>query len=110
MKSFRETLVLLGRDIHQVALDHGWQKKLDDGLALALMHSEISEALEWCRKDPAAPSDHIPEFTGLEEEMADLMIRILDFCEARKLRIGDALLAKHEFNKNRPYKHGGKKF
>jgi len=39
-----------------------------------------------------------------------MIIRILDMAEARGLRVIDAMLAKHDMNKTRSYKHGGKKF
>ena len=80
------------------------------GEQIALMHSELSEALEWERKNPGAPSDHIPGFTGLEEEFADVLIRIFDTSAQRKLRLGEAVLAKMAFNATRPHKHGGKRF
>jgi NTP pyrophosphatase (non-canonical NTP hydrolase) len=80
------------------------------GEQIALMHSELSEALEWERKQPGAPSDHIPGFTGLEEEFADVLIRIFDTSAGMKLRLGEAVLAKMAFNSQRPHKHGGKRF
>ncbi len=80
------------------------------GEQIALMHAELSEALEWERKQPGAPSDHIPGFTGLEEEFADVLIRIFDTSAQRKLRLGEAVLAKMAFNATRPHKHGGKRF
>ena len=80
------------------------------GEQIALMHSELSEGLEYERKNPGAPSDHIPGFTGLEEEFADVLIRIFDTSAQRKLRLGDAVLAKMAFNATRPHKHGGKRF
>lgn len=75
------------------------------GEAIALMHSELSEALEADRKN-IKESEHIPNFSGLEEEFADVIIRIMDFAEANELRIPEAILAKCEFNRSRPYKHG----
>jgi hypothetical protein len=72
---------------------------------IALMHSELSEALEAIRKDPAAPDHHCPGFTNLEIELADLEIRRGDFVAKYGLKNGEAIIAKHEFNKSRPHKH-----
>ena len=52
--------------------------------------------------------DHIPEFKGSEAELADCIIRIFDYAYENKLRVGEAILAKYEYNLNRPYKHGKK--
>ena len=74
---------------------------------IALMHSELSEALEADRKGIES-DDKIPEFTGLEAELADTVIRILDFSGRHNLRLGEAIQAKLLFNLTRPYKHGKK--
>lgn len=103
-------LMLLQDDIHQTAVDKGWwDKKRNDGEAIALMHSELSEALEALRAGNP-PDDKVPEFSGLEAELADCIIRILDFSGGRNLRVVEALFAKHQMNKGRSYKHGGKQF
>ena len=71
------------------------------------MHSELSEVLEAFRNNNPK-SEKIPEFSNAEEELADVVIRIMDFSYARNLDIPAAILAKMEYNKNRPIKHGGK--
>lgn len=71
---------------------------------IALMHSELSEALEGIRGE--STSDKIPEFTAEEEEMADLYIRLMDYAGGFNLRLGEAIVAKLAFNATRPHKHG----
>ena len=96
----------LQMEIHENAVAHGfWDKPRNDGEMIALMHSELSEMLEGLRHDNP-PSEHIPSFSAAEEELADLFIRAMDMAQARGYRIDYAMLAKHEFNKNRERKHG----
>ncbi len=78
-----------------------------DARAIALMHSELSEALEALRHGNPA-SEKIPAFTHAEEELADTIIRIMDFAQARGLNVAGAVVAKAEYNKGRPYMHGKK--
>ena len=111
-EGFVYTLDLLKAEIAQNNVDKGftvpgadvnWSQKI------ALMHDELSEAHDALRAgDP--PSDHIHQFSGTEEEFADVIIRILDYASLAGLRIGEAILTKHAFNKTRPFMHGGKKF
>ena len=70
------------------------------GLKLALVMSELGETLEAVRKN-LGPDSHIPEFTSEEAEVADAIIRLMNYATDRKLRLAEAIVAKNEFNRNR---------
>ncbi|MCK1273795.1 hypothetical protein IVB46_00870 [Bradyrhizobium sp. 61] len=67
---------------------------------LMLTVSEIAEAMEADRKQ--LPDDKLPQFSGLNVEMADALFRIFDLAGAKRLPMGDAAAAKFIFNISRP--------
>ena len=71
--------------------------------------TELAEAAEAIRVDPDAPSK-LPQFTVLEEELAGTAIRLMDMAEHYNVRLGEAIVAFHEYNTTRSYRHGGKKY
>ena len=97
-------------DIHRNAVAHGWwETDRCYGELIALVHSELSEALESFREDNP-PDKHLPQFDGAVVELADAVIRIMDMAEAHGWPLAEAICAKHEYNKTRTMKHGGKLF
>jgi len=108
----------LSMEIFENAKAHGfWEDRLSEqatspiverGLraeCLMLMITELTEAFEDIRNSKKQ-SDKIPSFTPMEEELADCVIRILDYAGGYGLALGPAIIAKMRYNKTRPYKHG----
>lgn len=116
-----------------------WENERNFGEQIALMHSELSETLEEyrnhkrmteiyyeckqkgqqcnyckdgicqciCKEDPFPCSYAKP--CGIPTELADCIIRIADTCGKYGIDLDQVLKIKMDFNKIRPYKHGGKK-
>jgi len=96
-----------------------WDGPENDNLPtkVCLMHSELSEMLEAHRNGNPPCEKNIElldggEFrriTSVEEEVADVFIRLGDFCGRYGIDLGRAAIAKMEYNSKRPHMHGGKK-
>lgn len=130
------------KEVHENAVAHGWwESPRDFPEVAALIHSEVSEALEEYREGkplfycssrskecesapytgkievggkeydspcPGCESENRkPE--GLAVELCDAIIRILDYLAYIGVDVEAVLEAKHEYNKSREYRHGGKR-
>jgi len=103
----------IGRQVGAVAADKGWreeQRAISE--FIANIHAELSEAWEEYRacngiKNIQYEADGKP--TGFLVEMADIVIRVLEMCDDLNMPIGYAVQLKNEYNKSRPYRHGGKR-
>ena len=115
-------LVLAQGLAHQTATNAGWYKdpatgrpvERNFGEVVALMHSELSEALEADRK--GLMDDKLPHRDGREVEFADCIIRILDTAAALGLDVAGAFIEKNRYNRKRAdhkreaRANGGKKY
>lgn len=108
MKLLSETINHFSSYVHEMAVSKGWYNDPQRDLErLCLIHSEVSEACEGVRHGNP-PDEHCPDFSSVEIELADAMIRICDFAKFKGWNIGGAVASKVEFNSTRPYMHGGK--
>lgn len=76
---------------------------------IALMHSELSEALE-CYRDGEMELTFDPKGKplGYPSELADVIIHIVDHAYELNIDLDMVVKTKMAYNTTRPYKHGRK--
>jgi len=110
------SIAAIARDIHSTACEKGWWdqddlKSRNFGEIMMLIVTEAAECYEHYRNgqdinEVFYGKDDKPD--GVPIEMADIIIRVLDACEAFSIDIERALYIKMAFNETRPHRHGGK--
>jgi NTP pyrophosphatase (non-canonical NTP hydrolase) len=122
----------LAKQIHENAKAHGFfDKERNIGEMLCLIHSEVSEALEADRKNKYARTFDLRKLVydgytwddstlsfktefemniknSFEDELADIMIRVMDLAAFKGIDLDFHIKHKMEYNSRREYKHGKK--
>jgi len=113
------------QESHATAVEKGWWQDKDRPVLeqLMLMVTELAEAAEEVRsghlldetyynqaRTVLIPDGHLEKPEGFLSEMADLLIRVGDTLGRYDLTepFLKVLAEKLEYNKHRPYRHGGK--
>ena len=110
-REFLEAFSKMQEALFRINEDRGWHNPAPtDAQATLTIHEEAAELGRYFRDDPSALSPKIQEFLGVEEEGADVVIRVMSWFHRRGWRLGPAIVAKATYNQTRPHRHGGKNF
>ncbi len=104
----------LASEIHDHTVSLGFfepDKVRDFDGMLANVHGEVSEALEEWRNGHGFTEIYVKEGKpeGIPVELADIVIRVLDMTAYYGIDIENAIRLKMDYNRSRPYRHGGKR-
>lgn len=125
--------------VYALAQEKGWWdgvEKYDLSVIpekIALIHSEASEALEAYRVpvariayqdinsnvyadpdgetflNPTDATGRLRKPVGIDSELADVVIRVMDLCAHLGIDLERAIREKHAYNETRTRRHGGKR-
>lgn len=106
----KRALETLGHACASNSCVNGFWDRVNVPEKVALIASEVSEAIEALREPMLKMSDKIPPHSNFAEELADVIIRVMDLDAIFGLDLAECIANKMDANSNRPRQHGGKRF
>lgn len=96
-------------EAQRIEKEHGFGMQTP-GEDIALMHSELSEALEDIRDGRGVSETYFEgkKPCGVPSELADVIIRICGFSRRHGIDLAEAIVTKMLYNETRTFRHGGK--
>lgn len=120
-QNLRDYVNLVVYYTNSLAESGGWWDGVDkenpllQAVKVGLIAGEAHEAIEAIRKDSV--DDHLPQYSGRDTELADVLIRTGDFAGAYDVDLGQIVVDKLKYNAQRQdhkpenrKKSGGKRF
>lgn len=108
--NLKNALADLGHVIACNSCVNGFWDRVNVPEKVALIATEVSEAMEALRQPMLEQSEKCPPHSHFAEELADIIIRVMDLDAIFNLELAAVIERKLDVNANRPRTHGGKRF